>query len=67
MRSDRDEREQIAAEMGDDMLCVLDTEQKCVAVNGAFLQAFGRQREDLLGRSIGDEAGRASFGSRIPG
>ena len=65
MRSDRDEREQIAAEMGDDMLCVLDTEQKCVAVNGAFLRAFGKQEEDLLGRSVTDEAGRVSFGGLI--
>ena len=62
MRSDTDQRDTIAAGMGDDMLCVLDSEQKCVSVNDAFLRAFNRQEQDLLGHSVSDDAGRESFG-----
>lgn len=65
MTSGNDQREAIAAGIGDDMLCVLDTEQKCVAVNDAFLQAFGKREDDLLGQCVGDEGGRDSFAGLI--
>ena len=49
MTSDNDARPGLPAHAGDDMICVLDTEQICLSVNGAFLQAFGKQEKDLLG------------------
>ena len=52
-------------DFADDMLCVLDDERRCVSVNGAFLQAFGRREEELLGRRPDDAEGRASFGALV--
>lgn len=50
---------------GDDMVCVLDAEQKCASVNGPFLEAFGQTEDTLLGRCAADPEGRASFAALI--
>ena len=67
MTSDNDARPDLPAHAGDDMICVLDTEQICLSVNGAFLQAFGKQEKDLLGQRATDPEGRESFAGLIEG
>jgi len=67
MSSDRIRTHVIPKQAGDDMLCVLDTEQRCVSVNGAFLEAFGKQEKELLGQSATDPEGRDSFAELIEG
>lgn len=61
MTSDRHEEHALAAHGGDDMICVLDTERRCVSVNRAFLEAFGKQENELLGQGITDRGGQDSF------
>lgn len=46
---------------GDDMVCVLDAERRCVSVNGPFLAAYGLREKDLVGARATDAPGRASF------
>lgn len=46
---------------GDDMVCVLDAERRCVSVNGPFLAAFGLREEEVRGARTTDAPGRASF------
>lgn len=55
----------MAPRPGDDMICLLDGEQKCVSVNGPFLEAFGQSEAVLLGRGVGDAEGRGTFGALI--
>ncbi len=57
----------LAAPVGDDMVCVVDSEQTCLSVNGAFLQAFGKQEKDLIGQRATDPGGQASFAGLIEG
>ncbi len=49
------------------MVCVLDHDQACMSVNGAFLEAFGKQEQDLLGQRARDPAGRESFAGLVDG
>ncbi len=49
------------------MVCVLDREQGCISVNRAFLEAFGKQEQDLLGQRASDPAGRESFAGLVDG
>lgn len=58
MTSNEDLAPVAAIRAADDLHCVLDTGQRCVSVNDAFLQAFGRQESELLGQRITDAAGR---------
>lgn len=53
------------SDFADDMICLLDAEQRCVAVNGPFCEAFGRREEELLGRGAAEVEGRASFGALV--
>ena len=53
--------------VGGDMVCVLDHEQACISVNGAFLEAFGKQEADLLGQRTSDPGGRESFAGLVDG
>lgn len=39
---------------GGDMLCILDTGHMCVSANGAFLEAFGRREEEIVGGCASD-------------
>ena len=65
MTSDSDAGHGLPTPAGDDMLCVLDAEQTCVSVNGAFLEAFGKQHKGLLGQRATDPAGQESFAGLI--
>jgi diguanylate cyclase (GGDEF)-like protein/PAS domain S-box-containing protein len=47
------------------IICLLDAERRCVAVNGAFLAAFGKHEEEIIGQGPGDPGGRDTFGSLI--
>jgi diguanylate cyclase (GGDEF)-like protein/PAS domain S-box-containing protein len=67
MTGDNDTRLGLPTHAGDDMVCVLDTEQTCVSVNGAFLEAFGKQEKELLGQGPADPEGRDSFAALIEG
>ena len=67
MTSDDDARPDLPAHAGDDLICVLDTEQTCLSVNGAFLEAFGKREKDLLGQRATDPGGRESFAGLIEG
>jgi PAS domain-containing protein len=50
---------------GDDMVCLLDREQICSSANDAFLEAFGKQRDDVVGQRATDPGGRESFAGVI--
>lgn len=67
MTSDKEMEHGLPTPAGVDMLCVLDTEQTCLSVNGAFLGAFGKQEKDLIGQRATDPGGRESFAGLIEG
>jgi diguanylate cyclase (GGDEF)-like protein/PAS domain S-box-containing protein len=67
MIGDDNARSGLPAHAGDDMVCVLDTEQTCLSVNGVFLEAFGKQEEDLLGQRATDPGGRECFAGLVEG
>jgi diguanylate cyclase (GGDEF)-like protein/PAS domain S-box-containing protein len=67
MTSDKEMEHGLPTPAGVDMLCVLDTEQTCLSVNGAFLGAFGKQEKDLIGQRATDSGGRESFAGLIEG
>lgn len=67
MTSDRIKTHAVPMQAGDDMIFVLDTEQRCVSVNGAFLEAFGKQEQELLGQRVTDPKGRESLSGIIEG
>ena len=50
---------------GEDIVYVLDAEQTCLSVNGAFLQAFDKLEEEVVGRRASDAEGRESFGGLV--
>jgi diguanylate cyclase (GGDEF)-like protein/PAS domain S-box-containing protein len=50
---------------GDDMIFVLDAEQTCSFANDAFLEAVGRQREDVVGQRADEPAARDRFAGLI--
>jgi diguanylate cyclase (GGDEF)-like protein/PAS domain S-box-containing protein len=65
MSSDSIKTNALPLQAGDDMVCVLDTEQRCVSVNEAFLQAFGKQEQELIGQRVDDPGGRECFAGLI--
>jgi len=69
MTSDGDPDHDLSITSGDlangDMVCVLDTEQICVSVNGPFLDAFDMQEEDLVGKPACDAAGAACLAGLV--
>ena len=67
MTSDNEMEHGLPTPAGVDMLCVLDTKQTCLSVNGAFLEAFGKQEKDLIGQRATDPGGRESFAGLIEG
>ena len=67
MSSDNPTRLGEAWHAGGDMVCVLDDQQTCISVNGAFLEAFGKQEEDLLGQRASDPGGQESFAGLVDG
>lgn len=71
MTSDSDTEHDLSIATGNlaagDMLCVLDTEQTCLSVNGPFLNAFGKQEQDLVGQGACDPGGQESFAGLVEG
>ena len=65
MTTDSEKDLALPSRAADDMVCVLDAEQRCTAVNGPFLEAFGQREDALLGRRATDAEGRASFAALI--
>lgn len=65
MTNDSDTEYGLATPVGDDMVCVIDSEQTCLSVNGAFLEAFGKQEKDLIGQRATDPGGQESFAGLI--
>jgi diguanylate cyclase (GGDEF)-like protein/PAS domain S-box-containing protein len=51
----------------DDMVCVLDLQQRCVSVNEAFLLAFGKQENELLGQCVTASVARECIAELIEG
>ena len=65
MINDNDTGYGVATSDGDDMVCVIDSEQTCLSVNGAFLEAFGKQEKELVGQRASDPGGQDSFAGLI--
>jgi diguanylate cyclase (GGDEF)-like protein/PAS domain S-box-containing protein len=65
MTNDSNTEYDLATLVGDDMVCVIDSEQTCLSVNGAFLEAFGKQEKDLIGQRATDPGGQESFAGLI--
>jgi diguanylate cyclase (GGDEF)-like protein/PAS domain S-box-containing protein len=65
MTNDSDTGYGLATRAGDDMVCVIDSEQICLSVNGAFLEAFGKQEKELIGQRATDPGGQESFAGLI--
>ena len=65
MINDNDTGYGVATSAGDDMVCVIDSEQTCLSVNGAFLEAFGKQEKELVGQRASDPGGQDSFAGLI--
>jgi len=65
MTDDSDTGYGLATPAGDDMVCVIDSEQICLSVNGAFLEAFGKQEKELIGQRATDPGGQESFAGLI--
>ena len=65
MINDNDTGYGVATSAGDDMVCVIDSEQTCLSVNGAFLEAFGKQEKELVGQRVSDPGGQDSFAGLI--
>ncbi len=65
MTDDSDKEYGLATLAGDDMVCVIDCEQICLSVNGAFLEAFGKQEKELIGQCAADPGGQESFAGLI--
>jgi diguanylate cyclase (GGDEF)-like protein/PAS domain S-box-containing protein len=65
MTTDNDTGYGVGTSAGDDMVCVIDRDQTCLSVNGAFLQAFGKQEKELIGQCATDPGGQDSFAGLI--
>jgi diguanylate cyclase (GGDEF)-like protein/PAS domain S-box-containing protein len=65
MTTDSEKDVALPPRTGDDMICLLDAEQRCASVNDSFLEAFGQSEAALLGCSASDPEGRGSFGALI--
>ncbi|NIP47169.1 MAG: diguanylate cyclase [Gammaproteobacteria bacterium] len=52
---------------GEDMVFVLDSERVCSFANDAFLEAFARQRAEVVGQRADDPLGRQSFAGLVEG
>ncbi|EFL50189.1 multi-sensor hybrid histidine kinase [Solidesulfovibrio fructosivorans JJ]] len=48
-----------------DMVALVDTDGRYLFVNDAYVRAFGREREDILGRRIGDFLGHAFYEATV--
>ena len=65
MTSDNDTGHDLPTPAGGDMVCVFDTNQTCLSANSAFLEAFGKQEEDVVGQRATDPGGQEIFAGPI--
>ncbi len=50
---------------GGDMICILDSQRICVSANAAFLDAFGRRREEIVGGCATDPEFREIYSGLV--